>query len=529
MKSRMAQRLGRGLLLVLLLAGLASLWAATAQESATVSGLVVGDDGAVQGARVRVRATENLVFSASDGRFRLSGLEPGQEIEVTAWAEGHYIAAKHVTPPVEAVILTLRPIHRQDHPDYVWTDPADGATACARCHPLIMSHWQHNAHAGAVSNARFFTLYNGTRLDGTDAGPGYLKDFPDTAGNCAECHAPAAGADGYLTTDMNGIRGQVTAGIHCDYCHKIGGVYLDPGSGSVYDNAPGTRGQRLLRPPPGDNIFFGPYDDVHDPDTYLPLISESAFCAPCHQFSFWGTPIYESFDEWLASGYADRGVTCQDCHMPPAGNHYFALPEAGGLSRPPEKIPSHFQLGATDKQFVREAARVDLVARQVGQQVVVLVTVHNTNAGHHLPTDHPGRHLILTIEATDETGDSLPLRSGPRVPAWGGAQAGTPGTAYAKVLADAVTGQAPVVSYWKPARLISDNRIAAETSVTSQYHFLLPPGARTVQITAELRFRRLFAGLMAQKQWDTADIIMDVKEAAVSVTSHWAVFLPSVR
>ena len=72
---------------------------------------------------------------------------------------------------------------------------------------------------------------------------------------------------------------------------------------------PGTLSQRVLRPPEGDNIFFGPYDDVHDPDTFLPLISESRFCAPCHQFSFWGTPIYASFDEWAETSYAAAGTT----------------------------------------------------------------------------------------------------------------------------------------------------------------------------------------------------------------------------
>ncbi len=153
---------------------------------------------------------------------------------------------------------------------------------------------------------------------------------------------------------MNDVRDVITAGIHCDYCHKIGGVYLNPATDSVYANVPGAQSQRLLRPPPGDNIFFGPYDDIHDPDTYLPVISESRFCAPCHQFSFWGTPIYESYDEWLASPYAEAGITCQDCHMPPTGDTYFALPEVGGLEHPPETIPSHLQLGATSRRAAAE-------------------------------------------------------------------------------------------------------------------------------------------------------------------------------
>lgn len=119
---------------------------------------------------------------------------------------------------------------------------------------------------------------------------------------------------------MGDVRGVITAGIHCDFCHKVGGVYLDSTSGSVYPNSPGVQSQRVLRPPQGDNIFFGPYDDIPDPDSFLPLISESQYCAPCHQFSFWGTPIYESFEEWLTSPYADKGTMCQDCHMSPTGD-----------------------------------------------------------------------------------------------------------------------------------------------------------------------------------------------------------------
>ena len=42
-------------------------------------------------------------------------------------------------------------------------------------------------------------------------GPGYLEDFPGTAGSCANCHAPGAGIDGYLTTDMNDVRDTITA------------------------------------------------------------------------------------------------------------------------------------------------------------------------------------------------------------------------------------------------------------------------------------------------------------------------------
>ncbi len=495
----------------------------------SVSGVVVDESGPIAGARVRMRATDHLTFSDLGGRFSLSGLPEGSEIEVTAWADGYYIASSHVTPTVSGISLTLRPYHTVDNPDYHWVSPISGTsgTACGNCHPMIVAQWEKNAHGTAVDNARFFSLYNGTNLSGTQqAGAGYLKDFPATDGSCANCHAPGAGIDGYLTTNMNTARGQVTAGVHCDYCHKVGGVYLDPATGSVYANAPGARSQRMLRPPEGEQIFFGPFDDIPDPDTYLPLISESAYCAPCHQFSFWGTPIYESFAEWLASPYAQQGITCQKCHMPPTGDTHFALPEVGGLPHPPESIPSHLQLGAGDVGLLQETATMRLEANQALDRLQVTVTITNTGAGHHIPTDFPGRQLILEIQASDETGRSLAQLSGPVVPEWGDPQAGQPGQIYAKVLMDLASGDYPVVSYWKQSLIVADNRIPALAADRSNYGFSLPAGAEEIRLTARLLFRRLFQDAAAEKEWDRPDILMVEEELTISLQSWHKIYLP---
>jgi hypothetical protein len=504
------------LFLTLALAALAVvIWLALAQAApaGTVDGIVIDlNRTPVGGAVVRWRATDNVTTTATDGLFSLDSLPDGQEIEIAAWADGYYIASAHVTPTVSGITLTLRPYHRQDHPEYAWVSPISGtsAGACGNCHPMIVSQWITNTHGLAVSNPRFFSLYNGTNLSGTlPVGPGYLNDFPGTVGTCANCHAPGLGADGYLTTNMNEARGVITAGIHCDYCHKVGGVYLNPATDSLYANVPGAQSTRLLRPPPGEDIFFGPYDDIHDPDTYLPAISESRFCAPCHQFSFWGTPIYESYQEWLDSPYAESGIMCQDCHMPPNGDVYFALPAVGGLEHPPDRIPSHLDLGARSLDLLQNAVTLTLQVEQVGEWVSVTVTITNSGAGHHVPTDFPGRHLILTVVAQDGQGQALPLQAGLLVPDWGGAQAGLPGKAFAKVLRDVHTGEAPVVSYWKQAFIICDNRIPALGSDRSVYAFSPPPGGGTVIIDIELRFRRAFQGLMDAKGWEEPDVMME--------------------
>jgi len=208
----------------------------SAAVAGTVSGIVVDEQGVVEGATVRVRATENATLTDDEGRFTLSSLVEGELVEVTAWYDGYYVTRTLVTPTASGISLTLRPYHTMDHPEYVWTSPISGtsAGACGNCHPLIIEQWEANAHGLAVSNARFYSLYNGENVSGTtQVGPGYVNDFPGTAGSCANCHAPGAGVDGYLTTNMNDVRGEVTAGIHCDYCHKIGGVYLNPATGSV--------------------------------------------------------------------------------------------------------------------------------------------------------------------------------------------------------------------------------------------------------------------------------------------------------
>jgi len=501
------------------------LTASAYSPSAEVSGWVVDSQGRIAGATVRVRATDNFVISAPDGQFMLTGLVAGQEIEVTAWAEGYYIATTHVTPTVTGITLTLRRYHTTDHPDYEWASPS----FCDGCHPALIPQWQGNAHGGAVANPRFFSLYNGTDITGTTViAPGYQLNFPGTAGNCAACHVLGAGADGFLTTNMNDVRGVISAGIHCDYCHKIGGLYLNTVSSSVYPNAPGVLSQRILRPPEGDDIFFGPYDDIHDPDTYLPAMSESRFCAPCHQFSFWGTPVYESYNEWLNSPYVDADITCQKCHMPPNGDNYFVLPEQGGLWHPAERIPSHLDLGLKDTAFMTSTVAMTVTAEVVGAFMDVTVTLKNVAAGHHVPTDHPGRHMILTVTAQGEQG-SLTLLSGPSVPAWGGAQSGSPGKIYAKLLRDVVSGEFPVVSYWKPSTIISDNRIPAMGSDTSRYRFTTPASGDQVTITAQLLFRRLFQAEADARGWNSPDILMRENRAEVVLAPWEVVYLPLIQ
>jgi hypothetical protein len=200
--------------------------------------------------------------------------------------------------------------------------------------------------------------------------------------------------------------------------------------------------------------------------------------------------------------------------MAPTGVDHFVYLENGGLIRDPSLIASHLQPGAADVELLQNTVTMTLSLQETAGQLQATVTITNTGAGHHVPTDHPGRHLILTVRASNEAGSDLAPQSGPLVPEWGGAQAGLPGKAFAKVLYDVRTGEMPVVSYWKQTLIAEDNRIPAMEGDTSSYSFQMPEQGPAI-VTAELRFRRLFQAEMDARGWSDPDIVMELMEQSL--------------
>ncbi len=491
-----------------------------AHAAVSVSGRVVDAAGPVAGAVVRQQATSISTHSAADGTFTLPGLEAWKPIIVTAWAEGYHPGGTRVVPPRHGVTITLKRHPAVDNPEHAWLTsyPAeDKPLGCGHC-MVAYPQWVKNAHAGAARNPRFLSLYNGRTADGSEKiGGGYVDDFPGTAGNCANCHAPGQAANRPFTADMNTLGKVEEEGIFCDFCHKVAGVYLDPGTGLPYPNAPGVQSMRLNRPPADTHMFYGPFDDVTRRVSYLELEKKSEFCAPCHQFEFWGTPVYESFREWKESPYAARGIQCQGCHMRPTGVPYFVYPEKGGLIRDPELIASHLQPGAADETLLRQTVTLKAGMEEMGDFIQVRAAVKNTGAGHHVPTDFPGRHMILLVEVLDQAARRLSLRSGPVIADWGGAQAGLPGKIYAKLLRDVATGEMPVVSYWKQTLIAGDNRLAAMEEDVVNLLFAKPPGGGLVTLRVEVIFRRAFQSVMDARKWTTPDITMAETEHSLRV------------
>jgi len=525
--------------------------------SNSISGIVVDQNGGLDGAVVRIQTTEIQTITDAEGKFKLEDTVPGATFSVTAWKNGYYIAGQtDVKTGMTNIEIHLERHSDSDNPDYDWLPslyhPGEGENqGCAECHSnnnaevsytLPVDEWLLDSHAQSAVNPRFLSMYNGTDVYGNQSpltryeysrdygtfplvpdpnkpyyGPGYKLDFPDTHGNCAACHTPAASVNKPYEVDPSTVTGVAVEGIPCDFCHKIWDVKLN-NSGMPNENMPGVLSYEFLRPSHGHQLFIGPLDDVAPgEDTYSPLQKQSQFCAPCHFSTFWDTVIYNSYGEWLDSEYNDpaNGKQCQDCHMPPLGNDYFAIPDKGGLKRDPDTIFSHQMPGAASESLLRNSVTMELQAEKQEDQVHLSVTITNDQVGHHVPTDSPMRHLILLVDAVDASGSHLTQLTGPITPDWVGIgdpahgyYAGLPGKTYAKVLMERWSQISPTASYWNPTEIISDNRLAAFETDSSRYSFKLPED-KPVSISATLIFRRAFIDLAEEKGWDLKDIVME--------------------
>jgi hypothetical protein len=536
-------------------------WAGLKSASTTpgvISGVVSGEDGSpIPGATVRVQGTENHAVSDASGAFTLSGLAAGKPVNISAWKHGHYCGlVQNAEAPVADLAVRLVAYQTKDNPDYEWVPPVtpEGKGSCAECHhPALIEMSLEDAHVKSAQNPRFLTMYHGTDMDGNRGaltrygpgsaiwknitvplppepsdpydGPGFVLDFPDTPGTCSACHLPGASLAGDI--DPAEAKGADRFGVHCDFCHKVAEVRLEPEVGLPFPRRQGVHSMEIRRPftadPDRPQLFFGTFDDDNVPaeDTNLSLLSESRYCAPCHYGIFWSTVIYDSYGEWLRSPYSDpnsgKAKTCQECHMVSPtiwkGNTLTNVaPGKGGIERNPGRIHSH--LTTVGETLLRNALTLTASAKAVNGKIVVEVTLTNDKTGHHVPSDCPLRHLILVVDARDSKGTALRQSSGPILPYWCGVGdrekgrfADLPGKTYAKLLIEEWTNEVPTAAYWRHTKIAIDNRLAAFKSDTSSYSFV-PSGSGEVEVTVTLYYRRAFIKLMDEKKWNVPDIVM---------------------
>lgn len=475
------------------------------RSQAALAGRVVSEGRAIPGARVRWKGEPTHVVTDSQGRFRLpleNRQSTGDETlaTVTAAMPGYIIAGVPWTDDVDDVQIELQPIPNEDDASYSWVDPAPDPMSplnCGNCHREIYEQWVRGGHAQSATNSRFLDLYAGTAA-GADVPHGWslIEEYPEGAGVCNACHAPAASIDELGIADIRSIDGVARAGVHCDYCHKVQSVSLE-----ALGLTHGRFGTSLLRPR-HEQLFFGPLDDVdRGDDSYLPMQSESQFCAVCHEGVVFGVPVYTTYSEWLLSPAAAAGVSCQGCHMKPNGRMTNIARHAGGIERDPSTLSSHELLQGGRNQLLRDA--IDVVASCADEdgrrRLSVSIVAHDV--GHRIPTGFVDRHLILAVDVRDNHGHSVDA-DGEQLSSAAGDLAGRPGVLFAKRLSDD-EGLSPV-PFWRAGTSIDDNRL--EPDVPSVHDWQLPAIAESVRI--RVIYRRFWHETTLEKSWPDDSIIV---------------------
>lgn len=227
------------------------------------------------------------------------------------------------------------------------TESSLDARSCAQCHVQQHKDWQASRHSQ--------TMNAGIRWQ--------FHVFSQAESNkCMDCHAPLAEQKALVAREL-GWRGapatepppHIPANLHhqgltCAACHVRGHERFGP------ESRLGLTGDEEGLPHGG----FSP----------RAAFSDSRFCASCHQFPDDGPRLngklrQDTYNEWLRSGFAERGVTCQACHMPDR---------------------RHLWRGISDPEMVRRAIALDLMGDRRDDGLMEFeLRISNVGAGHHFP------------------------------------------------------------------------------------------------------------------------------------------------
>lgn len=211
--------------------------------------------------------------------------------------------------------------------------------SCGQCHQQQYQDWQQSLHSQTM-------------------GPGLTWQLPlmeqNAANKCLECHAPLAEQKALVAMRQqwpNAPSSPPPAYV---------GEQLDQ-SGLVCAACHVRQHQRF-----GPKARTNNMTTVHDGFNEQPAFSDSRFCSSCHQFPESGGRTAgklreNTYQEWLASPYAEQGVHCQSCHMPNR---------------------RHQWQGIHSKTMVEKAVSSSL---EVTEQSIK-ASLSNTGAGHLFPT-----------------------------------------------------------------------------------------------------------------------------------------------
>lgn len=236
-------------------------------------------------------------------------------------------------------------------------DPA----SCGQCHADQFAKWRSSLHSHTMGPGISWQLQ--------------LVDMK-TAQSCLQCHAPLTEQLALFSQERGWSSSSVAPPDYVpDNLHQQGLVCA-----ACHVRAHTRHGPLASKADVDRNVHGG----FEEHEAY----SDSRFCANCHQFEVDGPRVNgklreNTYQEWLATDFAQQGRHCQSCHMPQR---------------------QHVWRGIHDKAMTRSALSVELAAQPDKDGAYQLqATVTNTGAGHNFPT-YMVPEIVLYLEVLDAEG-----------------------------------------------------------------------------------------------------------------------------
>ncbi len=299
---------------------------------------------------------------------------------------------------------------------------------CIRCHKRIGKEWSGSMHSAGFRDPFFRALYQMASED-TEGKTDRL---------CMGCHSSPLVISGHgENSKLDQFKSPVTDGISCVVCH-----FIDRTNLASEEELPANAS--FVADPKGP--IHGPHAErrcLHRGRATVASkqMRSSKFCGNCHRVVHPnnGLVVDRTYEEWLGSIYAEKGIQCQDCHMRPvelAIETARTLKKLKNPGRATEKSPmrehisSHYFAGANSaitslqgadehaamaEELLKSAASLKLIIPEPAansNEIAFDVRVTNETAGHNLPTSLTEvRQMWLDVEVSDAQGKVI-YRSG---------------------------------------------------------------------------------------------------------------------
>lgn len=229
--------------------------------------------------------------------------------------------------------------------------------SCGTCHVTQYKDWKTSLHGNAM-------------------GPGVLgqiigmeKNDPETAKLCLSCHAPLMEQQRKLSavSGLSDSRNEDNPifskklqheGLVCASCHVRNHQRFGPPRKDTVQVSGEVREKELPHGGFATQTAFG----------------KSAFCKTCHQFepegySLNGKLFENTYNEWVTSNYSEKGVECQNCHMPNR---------------------KHSWRGIHDEEMVKNGIDVTVEVSnkvfKINENFTAQIKITNSRVGHNFPT-----------------------------------------------------------------------------------------------------------------------------------------------